>query len=363
MRQVKNLSFNGKTIFCGIDVHKSSWSICLSMESRTLKRFSQAPDAQTLSSTLNRLYPGATYKAVYEAGFCGFYPQRILTSMGIDCMVVNPSDVPTMDKERKQKSDGIDCGKLARSLNAGQLTAIYIPGIQQQDDRCIVRNYKKFIKDRTRCKNRISQMLFFQGISPDLGKSTTSVYWSKNYIEKLKKLIMATDEAKRSLGLLIESYESTRDLVLRTTKEMRLMAKGDRYKDQIALIRSVPGIGELGALMFLTEIGNFKRFRGIDHLASYVGLIPNTSSSGDNEIIGGVTKRSNTKLREVLIEASWIAIRNDPAMSLYFSDYCKRMQKNKAIIKIAKKLLARIRFVMIHQTPYVTLTMGKKEVE
>jgi hypothetical protein len=50
----------------------------------------------------------------------------------------------------------------------------------------------------------------------------------------------------------------------------------------------------------------------------------------------GVTNRSNDNLREVLIEASWFAIKLDPAMTLYFSDYCKKIAKNEAIIKIAK---------------------------
>jgi len=48
------------------------------------------------------------------------------------------------------------------------------------------------------------------------------------------------------MNSLIESYEHTRSLVLKVIKEMRQLAKTDRYKKQIALIRSVPGIGEIG---------------------------------------------------------------------------------------------------------------------
>lgn len=103
MRQVTELDFSGKTIFCGIDVHKLSWSVCLSMEDRILKRFSQPPTIEALETTLKRRYPGAEYKAVYEAGFCGFYPQRKKASRGIDCIVVNAADIPTMDKEKKTK--------------------------------------------------------------------------------------------------------------------------------------------------------------------------------------------------------------------------------------------------------------------
>jgi len=190
-QQGRKLDFFGKTIYCGADVHKASWAVCLIMEDRILKRFTQPPEVGALEKMLKRQYPGANFKVAYEAGFCGFRPQRLMTELGIDCMVVNAADVPTMNKEKQQKSDPIDCGKLARCLSAGMLSPIHIPSVQQQDDRCIVRNYLQFIKDQTRCKNRITGALYFQGITPGLlqqdGERTT--YWSKNYIRWVKEVL------------------------------------------------------------------------------------------------------------------------------------------------------------------------------
>lgn len=353
--QVKQLDFTGKTIYCGIDVHKTSWKICLLMEDRILKKFSQPANAEALANTLSKQYPGATYRASYEAGFCGFYPQRKMGDQHIDCMIVNPSDIPTMDKEKHQKSDTVDCSKLARCLSAGTVNGVYIPSIQQQDDRSIVRNYLQFVKDQTRCKNRISSALYFQGFTPRLSDNgDKQVYWSQNYIAHLKALPMATSQARRSLDLLIRGYENARNQVQLTTVELRKLAREDRYKSQVTLIRSVPGIGEIGAILFLTEIGDFGRFKGTDQICSYIGLIPNTYSSGEHDRASDLTYRGHPKLREILIEASWKAIGLDPALTLAFSDYCKRMKKNQAIIKIAKKLLVRIRYVMIHQQAYVS---------
>jgi transposase len=354
-QQVRKLDFAGKTIYCGTDVHKANWSVCLIMEDRVLKRSSQPPTVEALENTLKRQYPGATYKVVYEAGFCGFSPQRQMAERGIDCIIVNPSDVPTMDKEKQQKSDPVDCGKLARCLSTGMLTPIHIPSVQQQDDRCIVRNYLQFVKDQTCCKNRITSALYFQGITPRMQDDTGRItHWSKNYTRWLKELPLATPQARKSLDLLIRSYEYTREQVLQTTRELRTLALEDRYKDQVALIRSIPGIGQISALLFLTEIGDFSRFRGIDQLCCYIGLIPNTQSSGEHDRASDLSYRGHPKLRDILIEASWKAISLDPAMTLAFSYHCKKMKKNQAIIKIAKKLLSRIRFVMMHQTPYVS---------
>ena len=71
------------------------------------------------------------------------------------------------------------------------------------------------------------------------------------------------------------------------------------------------------------------------------------------EKTGRVTPRANKFLRKALIESSWVAARNDPALSLAFNKLCERMKPNEAIIRIAKKILNRIRFVMKNKTKYV----------
>ena len=75
---------------------------------------------------------------------------------------------------------------------------------------------------------------------------------------------------------------------------------------------------------------------------------------GERRHVWGLPTVLITSFRETLIEASWVAIRLDPAMTMAFNEITKTMKKNKAIIKIARKMLNRIRFVMKNQTEYVT---------
>jgi hypothetical protein len=53
--------------------------------------------------------------------------------------VVNPADIPTTDKERKQKEDKRDSRKIARSLENGELQGIYIPSEEDIEDRALLR--------------------------------------------------------------------------------------------------------------------------------------------------------------------------------------------------------------------------------
>ena len=56
----------------------------------------------------------------------------------------------------------------------------------------------------------------------------------------------------------------------------------------------------------------------------------------------------------MLIEAAWTASAKDPVLTMKFGQLCRRMDKNKAIVHIAKKLVSRIRYVWKNQKPYVT---------
>ncbi|WP_316848625.1 IS110 family transposase [Pedobacter psychrodurus] len=112
-------------------------------------------------------------------------------------------------------------------------------------------------------------------------------------------------------------------------------------------------MGQITALLFITEIGDINRFRELDDLFSYLGLVPKVYGSGNKEHVLGMTHRAHHQLREKLIEASWTEVRLDPAMKMAFAHYCKGMGKNKAIIKIARKMLNRVRFVMKSQYSYV----------
>jgi len=82
-------------------------------------------------------------------------------------------------------------------------------------------------------------------------------------------------------------------------------------------------------------------------------LVPSVHSSADKTSELGLTQRRNRYLRHLIVEASWVAIRKDPALLLAFNQLTRRMKKQDAIIRIAKKLLRRIRHVWKNQKPYV----------
>ncbi len=353
MAQINQLDFSGSIIYCGIDVHKKNWRVNIQSEEFELEDFSQDANPVTLYRHLIRRYPGATYRMCYEAGFSGFSSARWLNSQAsAECLVVHPADVSTTDKEKRQKNDKSDARKLCWQIQGKQVKSVHIPDPHWEHARSLTRMRDRLVSNQTRCKNRIWQFLYFHGLS--LGEQMSAdQYWSKQMVCRLQSLDCGSEELKASLGIYIKDFLQTRSLLLEATKMVRKACVNPLYASDIALLRSIPGVGPIIAAILLFEIQDINRFKGTDKLKSYVGLVPDTSDSGDKKSSKGITKRRNNFLRTALVEASWTVIRKDPAMLMLYKDYCKRMEKNKAIIRIAKHLLARIYFVLKNKEPYI----------
>lgn len=349
----KQLDFTGQNIYVGIDVHKKHFTVSIHGDHLAYKTFNQPPESKPLVNYLVRNFPNANYFAVYEAGFSGFWLHKELESSGVGCIVVNPCDVPTTDKEKKQKRDNLDSRKLARSLKNGELTAIHVPDLHMQQDRGLLRTRKQLVGNQTRCRNRIKSLLDFYGIRLPGKFIQSGSHWSKRFMDWLEGIGLKEESGTESLRLLLQEAKSSRLLLLEAQGSIRKLSLSKPYKENMKLLLSVPGVGTLTGMLLLTEIGDINRFKGIDHLCSYIGLMPNVYSSGEKESVGEITKRGNKHLRSSIIESSWVAVRNDPALGLKYHELCGRMTGNKAIIRIARKLLNRIRYVLVNKKEYV----------
>jgi transposase len=352
MNKGSKLDFSGQPIYIGLDVHKKSWSVSIFTQYGEYKTFSQPPEAETLSQYLHHHFPGAQYRSVYEAGYCGFWVHDQLKDKGIENIVANPADIPTRDKERRTKRDRIDCRKLARALRGDEVEGIYTPPRWKLEDRSLIRTRLSMGRKQARCKNQIKSMLLFYGV--DIPEQREMGHWSRRFIRWIEGIRMERASGNTALQSHLEELCHLRQIIAKLNRAIVALARTEQYCSWISLLKTIPGISTLTAMIVLTELHEVTRFGSIDELCSYVGLIPETQGSGEKEHVGGVTQRHHSQLRWLLIEASWIAIRKDPAMMEAFQEYCKRMRRTKAIIKIARKLLNRIRYVLKNQAEYVT---------
>jgi len=347
------VDFNGQHFYIGLDVHKKSWNVNIRNCEMSLKFFSMDPSPELLIHHLKKHYPGGTYHVVYEAGFCGFWIQRRFSELGIDCIVVNPADVPTSHKEKDRKSDAVDAFKLAREIEKGEMEPIFVPETHQQHLRSLCRLYGRVTQNSTRTKNRITSLLAYNGISVP----HHSANWSAAFIAELRTLPLDNGPAKDYLVFCLDELMEHRARKLLLIKKLRVYIRTNPSCNTVKHLMTIRGIGFKSAITLFTEIMDMRRFPNFNKLKAFAGLIPSCHSSGETNITGPLSSRRNPQLRFVLIEAAWSAVGKDPVLLAAYHKMILRMKKQDAIIRIASKLLSRIRYVWLHACPFPYATV------
>lgn len=70
-------------------------------------------------------------------------------------------------------------------------------------------------------------------------------------------------------------------------------------------LTTAPPIGPVTAAAFVATVDRVGRFTDGSQVGSYVGLVPSEASSADYRRRGPITKRGNSRLRWLLVQAAW----------------------------------------------------------
>ena len=337
-----------RQLFIGLDVHKKSWAVTIQEQQLVLKRFSMEADADLLLAYVSKHYPACEVECCYEACCLGFGIYHALTKAGWQVSVVNPADIPRGNKQSTTKTDKVDSAYLAKQLASGHLRGIYVPTHKQEQFRSLFRRRNDLVKSLRRIKCHIKSMLLYYGITVPL--QYDNINWSKDFVQWLHKQHWSYAPATEALKSRLSEYQFLKKEYLHICNELRAYAR-KQYKKDYYLLRSIPGVGPFTAIGLLAEVGDIKRFRGIDKLSSYIGLVPSVRSSGEKSYTCGITYRSKGLLRSYLIEAAWIAAKKDPVLMQYYQER-KGSDHKKLIIKLAAKTLNRIYHVIKTGEPY-----------
>jgi len=335
-------------LFIGMDVHKKSWTCHFKTDLFDYKTVTMPADTSCLQQYVQQHFAAHEVTCCYEAGCCGYWIARTLQQNNWKVLVVNPADVPRTNKQDWQKTDKIDCRNLCEQLQKSNVHGIHIPDEQQEQLRSLFRRRIHLARQLRTIKNHIKSQLLYYGIK--LPEQFDNPNWS----HEMKEWLAAIEWKFTSASITMKSRLKQLDFLwyeeLHISTALRAYCR-KHYKKDYYLLKSVPGIGGITAAGMLAELGDLRRFNRLDELTALVGLVPGIYQSSDNKVCLGLTKRTNRYIRSLLVEASWVAVRTDMALQAYYRKHSAK-EPNKAIIKVAHKLLSRIRAVIISGVPY-----------
>jgi len=292
------------TKYVGLDVSKKKIAVAIADEGRESSRYwGVIPHTkEALRKLVNQLRTeGVILKACYEAGCTGFEMHRWLLEMNVDCDVVAPSLTPIKASDRI-KTDRRDALRLAQLLRAGELTNVYVPTVEDEAFRDLVRAREDSQQDLNRQQQRLGKFLLRQQRFPPEGvrKGTTK------YEEWLDTVRFIHSSQQFAFEEYRQAIRETKQRLARYEKEIERQAETSSQAPLIKALQALRGIKVLTATTIAVELGDIAgRFRHPSFMMSYVGLVPQERSTGDSRWQGSLTKAGNAHARRVFVESAW----------------------------------------------------------
>lgn len=289
--------------YVGLDVHKDSIAVALAGWGRGEPEYRGeiGHTAAGVKKLVKQLSPdGEVLSFCYEAGPCGYGLYRTLTALGHRCEVVAPSLIPRKAGERL-KTDRRDALMLARLHRSGELTAVWVPDLEQEAMRDLTRAREDMKSLELKARQRLGAFLLRHGRVYREGTSR----WTQAHWRWLEAVKFDTPVQQIVLQEYIEAVRSSQRRVADLEGQMREALKSWSLRPVVEALMALRGISLITAMTTLAELGDITRFDAPKQLMAYLGLVPSEHSSGGSRRQGSLTRTGNGHVRRVLTEAAW----------------------------------------------------------
>jgi len=286
---------------------------------------------------------GATIVFAYEAGPHGFGLHDAATDQGIVCHVLAPSKMARSPKARRTKTDEKDALAIFETLRghllAGNaLPSVWVPDPQTREDREVVRARLDAGAKQRRVQTQIRMLLKRSETRAPQGAGKA---WSAKHRAWLRGLSAPSSAlgpgARTALGSLLRQFDWLEGECAALDRAVADLARQERWRAQAEALDAEKGVGLLTAMIFLTELGDVRRFSNRRQLASYLGLVPSSDETGERaDCKGHITRHGSPRLRWALCQAAWTRVRTDPRERAAYERLVAKRPKKKKIAIVAR---------------------------
>jgi transposase len=298
--------------YVGIDVSKDQLVVCLlttqgSTESQvdnTRKGFNQ------LHHWLKKKRATQAHICLEATGIYGIEVAQFLHDKGYLVSVVNPARIKGFAESqmRRSKTDTLDAAVIAAFCRALQPERWTPPEPAWYELRALLRHLDDLQQTRQQQVNRLEA-------------ATTD--WVR---EQLRQHIAFLDEQITQLKQQITDH----------------LNQYPDLKQQVELLTSIPGIGNLTAARLVAEIRSFSAFEDVRQLVAFVSLDPTRHESG-RSVRGGrsISRKGRAALRAALYLPALVAKRHNPLLRAF-------AQRLEASGKLPKQIIVAVMRKLLH---------------
>jgi transposase len=335
----------------GVDVHKRRCKVVELDHGEINVRKPIANTREEWRELLSELPPDA--EIGLEVSTAGYFAMSVLEEAGWRERA-HRVHTAGIDSNRRQKNDRLDAERLARKLAAHHVDPLpeaWFPPPEIRALRLRARQRCWLALLRTRIKNHLQSLLGMQGLLPPGSDPFGAA--GRTWLDQ-QKLPLPLGESIPQIQRLLKVLEEELEI-----SEKHLQAVEGQFP-QLALLRTVPGIGAILAPVIWSEIGTIERFRSAKALANDTGLVASYYDSGEVQVSGPITRQGSRWLRWALVTAANVAIQHRNPFARRYHRLRRGKKPNVAKAAIAHSLARCVYGVLKHGCPYREDRWGRK---
>ena len=323
-----------------IDLGKNNSAVCIFDRSSLKCKYKTLRTRKQVMHDLFVEFADQIEIVLFETGSQMGWVADILWALNIPFKVANTNHAAWKWKNNPNKSDRKDAQRLAMMYHTGFFPTVHVPKREVRQKRSLINYRDDVVKRITKIKNSIRAILGREDIHLPSGKKG----WTIKALSLIREMAIPLKEIENLKELWKGHLNSELNQLDEITEELKaveskLNALGEA-DEKIKLLRTIQGVGPRLSEAVVAIIDDPHRFKNGRHVSSYVGMVPRRWQSGQVDITGRISKCGNKLLRTLLVEVSWLGLREPWMREIY--NKIKRGDKKRskvAIVALARKLL------------------------
>ena len=317
--------------YVGLDVSLKETFVCVvDACGEVICEKSVATTPETIAKFIEKKAPGVV-RVGLESGLLSTWLWHGLRALDVPVVCLDARHAASALKMQVNKTDRNDAAGLAQIVRTGWYREVEVKSLACHEVRAVLLARSRLVASRRDLENQMRGLLKPFGLL--VGKVR-----GKGFEGRVRELIADTPAMAEVIDALLLARRTLCTQVARLDVRVRMLAQ------TIAPCRrlmTVPGVGPITALAYVTVIDDPGRFRKGRSVGAYLGLTPRRYQSGEVDRAGRISKCGDGLVRTLLFEAAGVLLTRVQRMSplkAWGLRLAKRIGAKKAKVAVARKL-------------------------
>jgi len=319
------------THYVGLDVSQKTTSICVVDEAGRRLWRGQCPSVPEQIERIVCQHAGGEARIGVETGPMTPWLVHKLRSRCLDVVCLDARHARAALKMQINKTDQNDADGLAQIMRTGWYRSVHVKSFEAHRARALLGARSQLVGMTTRLSNHIRGVLKTFGLLPGAMRGLP-------FDRRVEALLEDRADLAPIVQPMLAAWRQLREQIAVFDKAIRAIV---RQSPSCRLLMSVPGIGALSVLAYVSTVEDPARFTRSRSVGAHLGLTPRQYQSGEIDRSGRISRCGDTLARTLMYEAAVVIlarVKRASRLKDWALAIAKRSGMGKARVALARKL-------------------------